>query len=314
MRILVTGASGFVGGALWRAAREAGHAVTALGRRVVADRDYHACDLARGLELDLRPEAVVHAAARSSPWGSSREFAAQNVAATRNVVEFCETRGRPLLVHISTSAVMYASEHQLNLDEQAVLPAQPINRYAATKREAEALVRAYSGPWCIVRPRAVFGPGDTVLFPRILRAARSGRLPLIESTPPVVGDLIYIDTLVAYLLRIIRQRATGLYLLTNNLPVPLLDFLGGVLAELGIPAPRRRVPVRRAMLAATVIERCYALLPFLGEPPLTRFGVSAFAYSKTFNVAKAVRDLGPPAVSLTDGVGRFVRWQRQQPA
>jgi nucleoside-diphosphate-sugar epimerase len=312
MKLLITGASGFVGGALWRAARGKGHEVCATGRRALFDAVYFSCDLSRGLEKDFQPDVVVHAAARSSPWGSPREFAEQNVDATRHVVDFCERHGRPLLVHVSTTAVMYADEHQFGLDEQTPLPARPINRYAATKRVAEKIVEGYTGPWCIVRPRAVFGPGDTVLFPRILRAARAGRLPLIESEQTVRGDLIYIDTLVDYLLRIAERRTEGLYLLTNNQPVPILEFLGDVLQQLGVPAPRRRIPVRRAMLAAGLIERTYGLLPFLGEPPLTRFGVSVFAYSKTFNVDKALRDLGPPSVTLVDGVERFVRWQRTQ--
>jgi 2-alkyl-3-oxoalkanoate reductase len=286
--------------------------VMGLGRRPWSDPDYRQCDLTRGCTIEVQPEAVVHAAARSAPWGSAREFEAQNVTATRHVVQFCETHGRPFLLHVSTSAVMYANEHQLGLDELTPLPPKPINRYAATKRIAEQVVRSYSGPWCIVRPRAVFGPGDTVVFPRILRAAQSGRLPLIESDQPVLGDLIYIDTLVDYLLCVIERRANGLYLVTNNRPVPILEFLGSVFAKLGLPAPTRRIPVRRAMRFATAVEALYTTLPFLGEPPLTRFGVSVFAYSKTFNVAKSLRDLGPPSVSLEDGVERFVTWQRQQ--
>jgi 2-alkyl-3-oxoalkanoate reductase len=312
VKILITGASGFIGGALWRTARKAGHEVVAIGRRELPDQDYKRCDLIRPLRLDTTPDVVVHAAARSSPWGSRSEFAEQNVTATRNVVHFCETHGQPLLVHISTSAVMYADAHQFDMDELTPLPVKPINRYAATKREAEAVVRAYIGPSCVVRPRAVFGPGDTVVFPRILRAARQGRLPLIESHQPVIGDLIYIDTLVDYLIRMIELRTTGLYLLTNNQPVPILEFLGSVFEKLGLPAPRRRIPVARAMLAADVVEKIYALLPFLGEPPITRFGVSVFAYSKTFNVAKSLRDLGPPSVPLSEGVDRFVQWQRSR--
>jgi hypothetical protein len=66
------------------------------------------------------------------------------------------------------------------------------------------------------------------------------------------------------------------------------------------------------MRAAALIEGVYSLLPFLGEPPLTRFGVSVFAYSKTFRVTKALRDLGAPSVSLAEGVNRFVAWQRSQ--
>lgn len=314
MKLLVTGASGFVGGALWRAAAGRGWDVCATGRRPLTERGYVALDLAKSWQLAFAPDVVVHAAARSAPWGSRAEFAAQNVEATRRVVEFCERCGRPLLVHVSTSAVMYRNAHQLDLTEESPLPERPINLYAATKQEAERVVQSYAGPWCIVRPRAVFGPGDTVVFPRILRAARSGRLPLIESRETVLADLIYIDSLVDYLLRIAEQRRTGLYLVTNNRAVPVLEFVTGVLARLGLPTPTRRVPVERAMKLAGLVESIYTCLPFLGEPPVTRFGVSVFAYSKTFNVAKALRDLGPPLVSIDDGVERFVAWQKSQPS
>jgi nucleoside-diphosphate-sugar epimerase len=263
-------------------------------------------DLASGCDPSFQPDVVLHAAARSSPWGTRQEFARQNVTATRNVVEFCERHGRPLLVHLSTSAVMYTNSHQYRLNERSPLPDRAINTYAATKRESEQIVQAYQGPSCIVRPRAVFGPGDTVVFPRILRAAKSGRLPLIESDEAVMGDLIYIDTLVDYLVRIVDRRATGLYLLTNNQPVPILDFLQALFARLDLPPLRRRIPVSRAMAFASALEMLYRIVPVLGEPPLTRFGVSVFAYSKTFDVAKALADLGPPSVALEDGVSRFV--------
>ncbi|PTX90975.1 NAD(P)-dependent oxidoreductase [Opitutus sp. ER46] len=311
MKILVTGASGFIGGAVWQAAARQGHEVLATGRRPLAAPGYVPGDLTAGCDFEFAPDVVLHAAARSSPWGTRREFERQNVEATRHVVDFCERHGRPHLVHLSTTAVMYDQSHQFGLTEASPLPPHPINTYAETKREAERVVQAYRGSWCIVRPRAVFGPGDTVVFPRILRAAAAGRLPLIESDQPVWGDLIYIETLVAYLLRIVETRASGLYVLTNNQPVPILEFLGTVFARLHLPAPRRKVPVGRAMAFATAIEAVYGALPFLGEPPLTRFGVSVFAYSKTFDVSKALHDLGPPAVGLDEGVDRFVRhWQQ----
>ena len=314
MKILITGASGFVGGALWRRARLAGHEVLALGRRQLSEADYHSVDLCAPLSCEFRPDVVVHAAARSSPWGSRLEFERQNVLATRHVIDFCEHAGRPFLLHISTSTVMYDHSHQFELDEETPLPAKPINLYAETKRRSEELVHAYSGASCIVRPRAVFGPGDTVVFPRILRAAAAGRLPLIESHQTVMGDLIYIDTLVDYLLRIAELRATGTYLLTNNQPVAILSFLAGVFDKLGLPQPTRRIPVGRALAFAALMEGIYTVLPFLGEPPITRYGVSVFAYSKTFKVARALRDLGPPSVTLDEGVDRFVAWQKTHPS
>ncbi len=314
MKILITGASGFVGGCLFRRARALGWETRGVGRRAINDSDYQSLDLTKPLALDFHPDVVVHAAARSSPWGSRHEFERQNVVATRHVLDFCATHGKPHLIYISTGAVLYRNEHQLGLDEQTPFPRDPVNEYARSKILAEQLVRSYSGDWCILRPRAVFGPGDTVVFPRILHAMRRGKLPLMQADRPIVGDLIFIDTLIDYMIRAVERRTTGVYNLTNDQPVEIYKFLNQLCVDLGLPAPTRKVPVGRAMFAARVIEGVYHLLPFLGEPPITRFGVNVFAWSKTFNVTKALRDLGPPSVSLDEGLQRFVAWQRQQTA
>jgi nucleoside-diphosphate-sugar epimerase len=312
MKVLITGASGFVGSALWSACEKRGWEVMALGRRPMASPVYRQIDLSSPIDLPFQPDAVVHLAARSSPWGKRQDYHRQNITATRNVVEFCTKRAVPHLIYISTSAVLYRNEHQFRMDENTPAPAVTINEYARTKYAGEKLVENYVGAWSILRPRAVFGPGDTVVFPRILRAAQRGRLPLIESDSIVQGDLIYIDTLVEYIARAIERKTTGLHHLTNNQPVPILSFLGDVFSQLDLPSPTRRVSAKQAMRLAGLIEALYRVIPVLGEPPITRFGVSVFAYSKTFNVTKALRDLGPPLVSVGEGVARFVEWQRSR--
>jgi len=233
MKMLVTGASGFVGGVITRRARELGWEVRGIGRRSLDEPGYMSVDLTRPFELDFHPHVVVHAAARSSPWGRRSEYQAQNVGATRHVLDYCASHGRPHFIYISTAAVLYRNEHQIGMNEQTPVPGEPINEYARTKHQAELLVRGYAGDWCILRPRAVFGPGDTVVFPRILRALKKGRLPLIESDRPVIGDLIYIDTLVEYVLRAAEKRATGLYHLTNGEPVEIYSFLGKICSLVG---------------------------------------------------------------------------------
>ncbi|MCX6550345.1 MAG: NAD(P)-dependent oxidoreductase [Acidobacteria bacterium] len=317
MKILVTGASGFVGGRfMTRCQRREGLSLHGVARRPIADPHYTALDLSQPFDLPFAPDVVIHAAARATPWGRRSDYLRDNVDATRQVIEFCRRRSLPRLVYVSSSSVFYREGHQFGLTEDSPIGPRFVNDYAATKYAGEELVRAYPGPWVIVRPRAVFGPGDTVLFPRILAAARSGRLPLVTTVgPPAVGDLIYVDTLVDYLLAVAtKPDVAGCYNLTNNQPVVIQDFLLDVFARLGLPAPTRRVSLRTAMTAAAVTEAAYRLLHLPGEPLVTRFGVGVFAWSKTFNVARAIADLGPPSVSLADGVEAFVRWQRKQPA
>ena len=311
----MTGASGFVGGAFMR--RFAGRGdleLHGVSRRPSDLPHYTQRDLSQPFNLPLQPDVVIHAAARASPWGSRREFERQNVETTRNVIAFCVRHEVPRLVYISSSSVFYRFASQLGITEQSPIGPDFVNDYAATKYAGERLVSQYPGEHVILRPRAVFGPGDTVLFPRILAAARARRLPLFTGlTEPVIGDLIYIDALSDYLL----AAATGpprapAYNLTNNQPVVLQELLLRVLGELGMPVPVKRMNVHRALRAASLLESVYRLLHIRAEPPITRFGMSMFAHSKTFNVQLALRDFGAPSVALDEGIAQFVAWQRAQ--
>jgi 2-alkyl-3-oxoalkanoate reductase len=314
VQILVTGASGFVGGAFMR--RFAGRSdldLIGIGRRPTDLPQYHRIDLTQPFDLPCSPDVVVHAAARASPWGTAREFEQQNVTATRHVIDFCRRHGHPRLLYVSSSSVFYRDAHQYNLTEASPIGPAFVNTYAATKHRGELLLHEYDGESVVLRPRAVFGPGDTVLFPRILAAARNGVLPLFTgATETVMGDLIYIDVLSDYLLAAAtRPSVSGSYNLTNAEPVALQALLLDVLAQLGLPAPARRMRITTAMRAAGALEWLFSALRSRSEPPITRFGVGVFAYSKTFDVTRALTALGRPSVSLRDGVTRFVEWQRQ---
>lgn len=314
MKILVTGASGFVGGRFMSRFRGSDVTLHGVGRRPLVDADYTSIDLSRPFDLPFEPDVVIHAAARATPWGTSRDYQRDNVDATREVLAFCARRGMPRLIYVSSSSVHYRDGHQLGLTEDSPIGPRFANEYAATKFAGEQLVRNYAGTAIIVRPRAVFGPGDTVLFPRILAAAKAGRLPLIDAPGPrAIGDLIYVDTLVDYLMAVAKHPAPAdAYNLTNNEPVVIEDFLLDVFARLGLPAPTRRVSLRTAMTAAAVTESLYRVFRLRSEPPITRFGVGVLAWSKTFDVSRAMADLGPPSVSLADGVAAFVRWQQER--
>jgi nucleoside-diphosphate-sugar epimerase len=230
------------------------------------------------------------------------------------VIEFCRRVGHPRLLYVSTSAVFYREEHQYALTEDSPIGPEFVNLYAETKYAGETLLNDYEGEHCVLRPRAVFGPGDTVLFPRVLEAARKGMLPVITGQGgPVMGDLVYIDTLTDYLLRAaMAPKLAESYNITNAQPVDLQALLHDVLRRLKLPAPSWKVKVGTAMKASVAMEWVWRTLKLRGEPPLTRFGVGVFAYSKTFDPSRTLHDLGQPSVALDDGVARFIEWQEQQ--
>jgi len=315
----VTGSNGFVGGDLAAFLSRRGHHVVGLGRSPepsAAVGEYLRRDLGEPLEWGGAVDAVVHCAALAAPWARPAAFECGNVEGTRHVVDWCRGHGLPHLVYISSSSVFYRNEDQLGLHEGSPIPEdrEQINVYSRTKRAGERLVEAYEGAAAILRPRAVFGPGDRVLFPRVLRAARAGRLPLIRRPDgrPVLGDLLYVENLSHYIGAVVERGVTGTLNLTNAEPVDLQAFLLGVLERLGYPAPRRQVPLGLAMTLAGLSEWISAVFLGYREPPITRFGVSVFAYSKTFDVRRCLELLGPPPVSLAEGVERLVAsWQRE---
>lgn len=315
MKLLVTGASGFVG---MRVCELAADEVVGVGRRVLDPAPtwtYVRGDLADGVPaLPWEPDAVIHAAARATPYAKPRAYERDNVLATQRVLDFCAAHGHPRLVYVSSSSVLYRDGDQLGLTEESPVGPTFANDYARTKAAGEDLVRTYDGSWVVARPRAVYGPRDTVLFPRVLAAAAKGRLPLLTGREtPAMGDVVYVDNLAEQLLALARRTdVTGTIHLTNGAPVDMQALLLSVLERLGYDAPTRGVPISRALRAATVIERAWRLLRLPGEPPITRYGVGVLSWSKTFDPTKMLEVLGPPAISTDEGVDRFVTWQREQ--
>lgn len=319
MRVLITGVSGFVGGALGcHLKTEHGLHVMGLSRRPPRENatdNFLAADLAAGIPAVRGPlDAIVHCAALTSPWAPPMAFRQSNVVATRNVIELAHRLEVPYLVLISSSSVFYRPGDQLGITETTPLPAEPVNAYAATKREAERLVRASGLAAAIIRPRAVFGAGDTVLFPRILRAARFGVLP--RFTRPdggrAIGDVVSIDNLVRFIAAALERRVTGEINVTDGRPVDIYEFLGGVLEKLGLRPPRLMMPAARAMRIAGVMETISRTLLGWREPPLTRFGVAVLSQSKTFDISRARALLGDPAIPTAEAIDRFVAWQKAE--
>lgn len=319
MKLMITGASGFIGGRFMQRFRGTPDLqLLGIGRRTLANADYRSVDLSRAGALDavadFAPDVVIHAAALSAPFAKRSEYMRHNVDATAHVIDWCRAHGRPRLVYISSSSVHYQPRDQLGMREDDPVGPTFANTYAETKAAGETLVRGYEGAWTILRPRAVFGPGDTVLFPRLLAAAKRGKLPrIVRDAPPAVGDLIAVDTLVDYMLRAAQlPEAVGAFNLSHGEPVPMQAFIADIFRRLDLPTPTREVPYRVAHAAAHMAELAWTLLPLRGEPPVTRFGIDVLSFSKTFDIAKARSVLGAPSQTLAEGVDVFVDWQKRQ--
>lgn len=313
MRILLTGSNGFIGRRVTLDALARGWEVVGLGRQDAPTAPvtrYVRHDLGEPLDLDEAVDAVVHAAGLASPWASPSAYQRGNVRATATVLAWAREHGRPPVHYVSSSSVFYRDADQTALSERSPIPtdAEQINTYSRTKLAGERLTRAYPGEWAVLRPRAVIGVGDTVLLPRVLEAARKGVLPRFTRADGrrVWADLTPVATVSHYLLESVAQRFTGELNLSNGETVELDPFVDDVLARLGLDPRRPRVPVSVAMAMAGAAERYSARFGGWAEPPITRYGVSMFAHSKTFDATRVQAVLGPPPVSVGQAVDELV--------
>ncbi|MBB4841265.1 nucleoside-diphosphate-sugar epimerase [Sphingomonas kyeonggiensis] len=298
---LVTGATGGLGRELVGQLRAVGYQVRATGRDRAIGARLGAEFLPADLVTDpLEPllggvDVVFHLAALSSPWGSRAAFEAINITATRRLADAARAVGCEGLVYASTPSIYAEPRDRIGLTEDSPVGPRFANDYAATKYAAERLVLAADAPGfrsVAIRPRAIVGPHDTVLLPRILRAGRRGRFPLPGGGRALIEPTDVRDAAAAFVAADRRLAAAGgqAINISGGDPRPVRELLGQLFARIG-SAPRLvTVPTGLAMTMAGAMERVAALLPGRPEPPVTRYSVMTFGFSQTMQLDRA-RDL-----------------------
>jgi nucleoside-diphosphate-sugar epimerase len=253
--VLVTGASGFIGGALCAALLDGGHEVTALVRRPgseppgtreacadLGDPDALATALARE-----RPQCVVHLAAEIASQRSARRLQEVNVGGTERLLAACAALGDGGPRFVFCSTVVTGDAHGELLSEDAPLPVE--TPYGRSKQEGERLVAESGLPAVIVRPSHVYGPGGWYADELVPRLRQPGRLAVIGSGANM-WDVVHVDDVVsALVLAATRAQPGSLYHVVDDEPISFYDFMALTASELGVGRPRR-IPVALARLVA----------------------------------------------------------------
>ena len=316
-RVLITGGTGFVGSHLAKTLAAAGQEVVVTGRNpylAPPNTHFEKADIRdpnRVALLCKNMELVVHTAAHASPWLSAKQLHATNVLGTKNVVEGCLRHDVQRLIHVSSTALHFQFQDAWDIADDAVPPNRMACGYAESKAEAEQVVRSASALGLnafIVRARAVFGPGDNHLLPRILHAYDLGRLRQIGDGRNIT-ELTFIDNLVMGLVLAIDRGDSGeTCTITSNAPVPLWDLLNTVLQQTGRTRRLKSIPYRAALAYAFASEVAHRVARRRGEPVLTRYTVGLLAKSQTFSPDAARTHLGyEPVVTMEDAVNRTVK-------
>ena len=304
----VTGGSGFVGGALIERLRREGWDVRALARSERAAgrvRELGAEPVMGDLD-DLQIEdceIAFHAAAKVEDFGDPADFERVNVQGTRNVVAACRAGGVRRLVHVSTEACLMAGQPLVNVDESAPLrPDSPV-LYSSSKAKAEEIVRGADMETAIVRPRFVWGRGDTSLLPAIVAMVKSGRFRWVGGGRHLTATTHIDNTVEGLWLAATRGPAGGVWFVTDGEPVEFREFLTALVGTQDVEIPDKSVPAPVASAAAKVSEALWRRLRRPGSPPLTRFAVWVSSQECTIDISRAERELGyRPVRTREDGL------------
>jgi len=318
VKVFVTGGSGFVGQEVLRQLHSRGDSVAALARAGDAAKRVRATGadpvsghltdregLRRGME---GAELVIHAAAQIS--AGPRDHDAMwhtNVDGTIAVVEAARDCGVRVLVHVSSEAVLH--EHGVVLDgadETWPYPTAPLGPYAASKGAAERIVRDSDSPalrTVVIRPCAVWGPGDRTLVPIVGRMARLGMFRWIAGGH-FPASTSHVTNLAAGMLLAAEKGVGGsAYFLTDGDPVDFRWFLTELMAANGVELPSGTLGYGTARAIASVSDWLWRTLPLPGAPPLSPDQVYLAAHGNTASDAKARAELGyEPVLTVEAGL------------
>ncbi|XP_077250316.1 3beta-hydroxysteroid-dehydrogenase/decarboxylase-like [Tasmannia lanceolata] len=298
-----------------------GHALRS-GRALYVSADLR--NKAQVVQAFKGAQAVFHMAAPDSSINNYQLHHSVNVEGTKNVIDACIEYKVKRLIYTSSPGVVFDGIHGIyNGDESMPYPNKYNDSYSQTKAEAEALVIKANGTngllTCCIRPSSIFGPGDKLMVPSLISAARAGKSKFIIGDGNNLYDFTYVEN-VAHAHICAEQvlasdgdsakKAAGqAYLITNMEPKKFWEFMSLILEGLGYERPRIKIPASFMMPIVHIVELTYRLLAPYGMPvpQLTPSRIRLLSSNRTFNCSKAKERLGyTPIVSLKEGLKRTI--------
>jgi len=322
VRIALTGATGYTGGHLLEALVGRGDEVAALVRDGSRSEsvEKQATDLVSGDLGDVAAierlvdgaDAVVHVAAVYRTAGHPDSYYRDiNYGGTVRLLGAAEKAGVHRFVHTSTVGVL---GHVADPPGDEASPLAPSDVYQETKAEAEVYALRFGQehrlPVAVVRPAAIFGPGETRLL-KLFRAIARGRYAIVGSGDPSY-HLVHIDDLVqGFLLALDHPKAPGeAFIIAGDRALTQRELADAIAAATGGSYWPFRIPALPIQLAGSACEA--VLKPFGIDPPLHRRRVDFWTKNREFSIAKARRVLGyEPKVGVEEGIQATAAWYRE---
>jgi nucleoside-diphosphate-sugar epimerase len=321
-KVLVTGAGGFLGGHIARDLIAQGYEVYSFSRRKYPTLEKMGVtqrqgDLSNYTDVEaalVGMDAVIHTASQVGMWGRYTDFYKTNVTGTENIIKACHKWHIQKMVYTSTPSVVFGEESLCNVNESIDYPDRYLSMYAETKAIAEKLVLLANGgslSTVAIRPHLIFGPGDMNLVPRVIEAAKKGKLKIIGDGENLV-DVTYVENAsYAHVLALeelsLKSPIAGKAYFLGQGPVKLWDFTNELLKRSGQRPVTKKISFKLAYFIGFMIEM---VLKMIGKydihPPMTRFVALQLGKSHYYCHTNIERDLGyRPKFTIEEGLDRL---------
>jgi nucleoside-diphosphate-sugar epimerase len=321
MKVLITGATGFMGARLATAALERGDSVRGLVRDLDRASDLRAAgvETVQGDMLDgssLRQavqgvDCIFHTAAVIGDW-PSRELSRQvNVEGTRELVSQAIDAGVRRVVHFSSLAV-YGNQHHRGTDESA--PYRYGDIYTDAKIDSERAVFDLAASGAIeavsLRPGFIYGPGDRTLIPKILEALGAGKFMFVGDGSKQMNCVYVEDVVDAAMAASIASGVSGrAYNITDGQIPELKDFIGFIAEYCELPMPTRHVPPMLAVAGCYTSEYVGHLVGVKRAPMMNISRLRFLYYNQAYSIERARAELGyVPCYTIWEGLPPTLDW------
>jgi nucleoside-diphosphate-sugar epimerase len=321
MRVLITGATGLLGGHLIKELQQRGEDIRALVLPVEnADRlEKQGVEVVRGDITDantLGPavkdvELIFHLAGMMGVWRPLADYRLVNVTGSENLYKAAQKAGVRRYVHTSSHTV-YGLGYGRFLTENDALRPDP-DPYSLTKAEGDRLMRRLmlnsNVETVILRPGTFFGPGDRLHFGRMAQKMKDGKGVIIGRGDNALPFCYVTDVVQGFLLAAYHENAPGnVYNITNDQPLTQLEMFNAIADAVGGVRPTRHLPYLPIYYGSIVAEKVVARVTRT-KPIVTQLGAMMFGSDNRHSVEKARRELGyEPKVDLRTGITLATEW------
>jgi len=323
LRVLITGATGFLGKYILEEFAKYDCEIIAFGRNADIGESLENCTFIQGDFTNYQDindavkgaDVVIHAGALCTVWGRWQDFYNANVLGTKNVLDACLENNITKFVYVSSCSIYNCTYDKLDITEDDFDARNDLNYYIKTKIMSEKMIKDYSEKhdisYSIIRPHGIFGIGDVSIMPRLIKVNAKIGIPLFNGGNNLI-DIVCAENVAYSLWLCANSDKNGTYNITNGEIFRYKDMIDKIFSQMGLVPKYFPMRFKVAYLLASMVEGIYKFLRIENEPIITKYTLTTVGVSQTLNIECAKRDLGyVPQKTLQEGIDDYAKWSKE---